>query len=52
MDLAIGNTKPCGDVDMITAIKDLFDGISRGFGLFLTERNEHVSRTVTPGLHR
>lgn len=37
---------------MITALKDFFDGISRGFGLFLSERNEHVARTVTPGLRR
>ena len=37
-------------MNMISTLKDFFDGLSRGFGLFLFERNEHVQRTVAPGL--
>ena len=37
---------------MITALKDFVDGLSRGFGLFITQRNDHASRSVAPGLHR
>ena len=37
---------------MLVALKDFCEGISRGFGLFLTERNEHVSTSVAPGLRK
>ena len=37
---------------LISTMKEFFDGLSRGVGLFLFERNEHVQHTVAPGLHR
>lgn len=31
---------------LINAFRDFADGLSRGLGLFFTERNDHVERTV------
>lgn len=39
-------------MNLISTIKDFFDGLSRGLGMFLFERNEHVQHSVAPGLYR
>jgi len=31
---------------LINALRDFADGLSRGFELFFTERNDHVERTL------
>ena len=37
---------------LISTFKDFIDGLSRGFGLFLFERNDMAQRTTAPGLVR
>lgn len=34
----------------LVGIKDFFGGLTRGFGLFFTERNVHTLGATTPGL--
>jgi hypothetical protein len=33
---------------IINAFRDFADGLSRGFGLYFSERNEYVERTMLP----
>lgn len=33
---------------IINAFRDFADGLSRGLGLYFTERNDHVVRTMIP----
>jgi len=33
---------------IINAFRDFADGLSRGLGLYFTERNDHVERTMVP----
>lgn len=39
-------------MNMISTIKDFLDGLSRGLGLFVFERNGHAHLGVAPGLYR
>jgi len=34
---------------IINAFKDFADGLSRGFGLFFSQRNDHTEAAVTAG---
>lgn len=31
---------------ILNAFRDFADGLTRGFGLFFSERNDHLERTV------
>ncbi len=35
-------------MSIMNAFRDLADGVARGFGLYFTERNDHLERAVTP----
>lgn len=35
---------------LLNGFKDFFDGLARGFGLFFTERNDHIIAATTLGL--
>ncbi len=37
---------------LLSSVKDFFDGLSRGLGLFLFERNDMTQRTTAPRLVR
>lgn len=37
---------------LLSNVKDFFDGLSRGLGLFVFERNDMTQRTTAPRLVR
>lgn len=37
---------------IINALKDFAEGLSRGIGLYFTERNSFTETALTPRLHR
>ena len=37
---------------LLSTVRDFFDGLTRGFGLFLFERNDMTQRTTAPRLVR
>jgi hypothetical protein len=37
---------------ILNAFRDFADGLSRGLGLFFSERNDHVERTMMPRSNR
>ncbi len=38
-------------MSLFNALRDLADGVSRGLGLFITERNDFTEKVTTPGVY-
>ena len=49
------NRQPHGkwvtQMSLFNALRDLADGVSRGLGLFITERNDFTEKVTTPGVY-
>ena len=39
-------------MSLLSSMRDFADGLSRGFGLFFTERHDFVGQATAPGLVR